>query len=801
MSISTKNYVNIVSGVGATSNVPTRDLIGRFFTGSFLVPPQTFVQFSDAASVVSFFGSASEEALRAIFYFSFVSKTLVQPAFIQFARWTSVSVAPMIQSAAGNNSVVANWNSISNGSFGITLTPVTLGVPGTPVIGVFTGIDFTSAANMTQVAQILTAAVQSSFITSKTGSLTAGSTTVEGLDNTANLVPGMTIIGTGIPGGTTLSSISLTPFTLAGTTVSTSPVITMASTVGVVVGQGVSGAGIPGSSTVLSIIPDTSITISANATASASITVTFTPTSTTSTTIIISAAAQGLVQTGTITSSSDIVTGLTDTSVLEPGMVVSGTGITTGTTIDSITNATTLVLSANATTSATESLTFIDSSTDLEFFTPSGTLFAGSSITFSNGLFTFTGGTVGDCQITLQGNLGGTDITPSPLLGWLPAGTFTNGSFTPGSIVSYGSNAESITQCLTTSASNSNNFGSFLFLNNLNLSLSNAILAATWNQTQNNMYVYCVPVTSGNYLAWTDPTTGLGALGGTAVTLSGAVVNITATVTESSAVITGLPSTAGLSVGMPVSDGGVNIPAGTVINAISASPSTNVTMSNNATGSASEIITFTFNQFPEQIPMMIEAATDYYAINSVQNYMFQGPFAGLLPLVTTDEAKTRYDNVSVNYYGNTQQAGVPLNFYQNGFLQGVSPSPLDMTTYVNEIWLKDAITTQILNLFLGSNQIPANSQGRSQILTSLQSVINTALDNGTISVNKALSLEQQMFITAQTNDPNAWYQVQSIGYWVDCIIVNNAGVYSATYTLIYSKDDVIRLVNGQDILI
>ena len=203
----------------------------------------------------------------------------------------------------------------------------------------------------------------------------------------------------------------------------------------------------------------------------------------------------------------------------------------------------------------------------------------------------------------------------------------------------------------------------------------------------------------------------------------------------------------------------------------------------------------------DQSPMMVEAATDYYAANSVQNYMFQGPFAGLFPSVVSDDAKDIFDPLNVNYYGNTQQAGVPVNFYQNGMLQGASPSPLDMTAYVNEIWLKDAITTEILNMFVGSNQIPANTQGRAQILAGLQSVINTALNNGTISVNKTLSTQQIMFITAQTNDDNAWYQVQSIGYWVDCAIINTAGVYSAKYTLIYSKDDVIRLVDGQDILI
>lgn len=726
MSISPQNYVNIVSGVGASSNVPTRELVGRFFTGNLLVPPKTFVKFTSAAQVASFFGSASEEALRASFYFAFISKTLVQPASMQFARWNSAAVAPRIQSVAGNNSLLASWSAITNGSFGLTIAPVVQGVVGVPVIGTFTNISFASATDMTGVASILTEAVRSDFITNLDGELTASSTTV-----------------------------------------------LMADTTGLVTGVRVIGVGIPSNTTIVSIIPDTSI--------------------------VISNAATGIVQSAVLTDTDTEVTGLTDTSVLTVGMKVTGTGVAVGTTIASITNATTIELSDAATATGTPSLTFIAPITALEFFVPTSSVFAGSTVTFSAGQFIFTAGSTGDYAIELQNGTTGTNLMPSPLLGWLPRATFVNGVYSAGSIVSNGSAAQTIVQCLDESVSRSNNFGSFLFLNNLNLTLSDAILAATWNETKNNMFMFCAPVTQRNYLEWTNDGAGLGLIGGTALTLSGLGVYLTGTITSGSAVITGLPTTAALSVGMPVV--GTGIPINSVIVAIAASPSTNITISNAASASASEALEFLFNQYPEQIPMMVEAATDYLARNSVQNYMFQGPFAGVTPSVLSDEAKNVYDNVSVNYYGNTQQAGQAVNFYQNGVLQGAAPSPLDMTTYVNEIWLKDAITTEILNMFVTSNQIPANNQGRAQILAGLQSVINAALTNGTISANKTLSSTQRMFITAETTDANAWYQVQSIGYWVDCEIINTAGVYTARYILIYSKDDVIRLVNGQDILI
>ncbi len=79
--------------------------------------------------------------------------------------------------------------------------------------------------------------------------------------------------------------------------------------------------------------------------------------------------------------------------------------------------------------------------------------------------------------------------------------------------------------------------------------------------------------------------------------------------------------------------------------------------------------------------------------------------------------------------------------------------------------------------------------------------------NGTISANKALTPAQKAFVTSTSGDPNAWYQVQTIGYWVNCVIASytnsntNLVEYKAEYTLIYSKDDDINLITGQQVLI
>lgn len=209
------------------------------------------------------------------------------------------------------------------------------------------------------------------------------------------------------------------------------------------------------------------------------------------------------------------------------------------------------------------------------------------------------------------------------------------------------------------------------------------------------------------------------------------------------------------------------------------------------------------DEFPEQVPMMIEAATDYTARNSVQNYMFQ--IFDLTPSVTTDASADMYDELRINYYGQTQTAGQLIQFYQRGLMMGQSTDPLDQNVYVNEIWLKDASAAAIMTILLSLTEIPANAAGRAQLLVILQSVIDQALLNGTIEAGKFLTPAQKLFIGSITGNPLAWLQVQNNGYWVDARIVSevidSVTQYKAVYTLIYGKNDVIRKVEGRDILI
>jgi len=594
MAISITRYVDITSGLGGGSIVQNRELVARLFTSNPLLPPQSFISFDSAAEVASYFGVQSEEYLRAVFYFSWVSKNLRKPQSIQYAAYEPSAIPPSIIPMQDNNTALADWTSISDGSFILTMGGFTF---------TLSGLDFSAAGSLAAVATIVENAIDAE---------------------------------------------------------------------------------------------------------------------------------------------------------------VGGGSMWTGATV-------------------TYQASY------------SGLNFAG---------FFLTGGDDGVVTnpIVVQAGGGGTDITGEGLLGWLPAQVNTNGVLSPGAIYSTGSAAESIAETLDASFNASNNFGSFAFLTNLNLSLQNVYDAAIWNQDKNVMFMYSQAVTPANASAWTSQTSpGVGAVGGVGLTLSPVIsVSMQGTVTSASTTMSGLASNSGLSVGMPVS--GTNIASGTVIQSLSGSDS--VILSQAATGSGTDTYTFTTLQFPEMFPMMIEAATDYSQVNAVQNYEYQ-QVAGLTPSVSTDANADTYDNIYVNYYGVTQQAGQQIAFYQQGFLQGASipTNIIDMNAYVNEIWLKDAATVALMNALLTLTQIPVNAAGESQIVSILQTVIDEALNNGTISVGKTLTTNQKQYITQVTNDPLAWYQVQNSGYWIGVDIELQGSIYVATYTLIYSKNDVVRKIEGTHTLI
>ena len=216
-------------------------------------------------------------------------------------------------------------------------------------------------------------------------------------------------------------------------------------------------------------------------------------------------------------------------------------------------------------------------------------------------------------------------------------------------------------------------------------------------------------------------------------------------------------------------------------------------------------------EFHELLPSAIFASVDYSRPNASQNYMFQS--ASLTPTVSDNPTADALDALRINYYGSTQTAGQIRSFYQRGFLMGPTTAPLDIGVFANEQWIKDSIGSEIFSLVLALGAVSANQTGRAQVLSAIQNVIDGDLDagsavsNGVISVGRTLSNTERQVVTNLTGDPDAYLQVESLGYWLDAEVRNevnsNSGLTEnfVVYTLVYARDTVIRRVEGADILV
>jgi hypothetical protein len=211
-------------------------------------------------------------------------------------------------------------------------------------------------------------------------------------------------------------------------------------------------------------------------------------------------------------------------------------------------------------------------------------------------------------------------------------------------------------------------------------------------------------------------------------------------------------------------------------------------------------------EFKESLPAAIGAAIDYDRSNSVVNFMYrQGPFANDND-VTDDATANGMDALRVNYYGTTSNAGTKIAFFQRGYLQGGATAPLDMNVHFNEQWLKSALQADFLSGQIALSQIAANDQGRGAVLGLLEGRIEQGKRNGVISVGKVLTTLQQVAVTQLTGDVDAWRDVQTNGVWRDVVIVpytgpSNTTEYKAVYTLVYSKNDVVRKIEGSHNLV
>lgn len=216
------------------------------------------------------------------------------------------------------------------------------------------------------------------------------------------------------------------------------------------------------------------------------------------------------------------------------------------------------------------------------------------------------------------------------------------------------------------------------------------------------------------------------------------------------------------------------------------------------------ILNKTAGEYKEALPMAVMAATNYNRRNAAINYMFRQA-GGLTADVRTDNEANQFDAINVSYYGQTATAGQNISFFQRGFLLGTATSPRDMSVHANEQWLKGYLKSRLMALFLGTNRIPANLDGKGMVLAIVQEGVERAIFNGTILIGATLTELQKVTVNSLTGDPLAYQDIQSNGYWSDAeIIVDNSGgveEYLCLYNLVYKKGDVVRKISASHNLV
>ena len=96
MSINIKKYIDIVSGVAGAAALARRELIQRIFTTNVLVPINSIIEITSLPEVGIFFGTTSQEYLRVVEYFGFISKSATNNKKVSYAGYSTVAVEARI---------------------------------------------------------------------------------------------------------------------------------------------------------------------------------------------------------------------------------------------------------------------------------------------------------------------------------------------------------------------------------------------------------------------------------------------------------------------------------------------------------------------------------------------------------------------------------------------------------------------------------------------------------------------------------------------------------------------------------
>lgn len=149
-----------------------------------------------------------------------------------------------------------------------------------------------------------------------------------------------------------------------------------------------------------------------------------------------------------------------------------------------------------------------------------------------------------------------------------------------------------------------------------------------------------------------------------------------------------------------------------------------------------------------------------YRTSGRSTLMFRNNSAVPAVDITASQAQALLGN-GYSFYGSYKSTDSTFSFLNNGAVSG----PFAWAdSYINQIWMNASFQNDLITLFSNAGQVPYNTVGDSQIATSVQGTIDTALSFGAIQPNVTLSTDEAQAVNSKagrsissTLETQGWY--------------------------------------------
>ena len=140
------------------------------------------------------------------------------------------------------------------------------------------------------------------------------------------------------------------------------------------------------------------------------------------------------------------------------------------------------------------------------------------------------------------------------------------------------------------------------------------------------------------------------------------------------------------------------------------------------------------------------ASINFDQLNGRITFAYKGQ-AGLIADVTTATAASNLIANGYNFYGAYATANDQFLLFQKGTVSGTFQW---LDSYINQIWLNNALQLALMNLLANTNSVPYNGFGYGLLYQACADPINAGVNFGAIRVGVTLSAQQIAQINATT---------------------------------------------------